>query len=73
MNENLGIRQNSAYMINNKLYCNGIELPSLPHNKKPANVTQIGNNIYADGYELCDNKWKRTFKAWIARHIGWGI
>lgn len=34
-----------------------------PKGLKGHNITQINNNIYIDGYELIDNKFKKTFAA----------
>ena len=58
---------------NGKLYLNDRELPPLPFNKKVKDPVVIEDKIYVSGYELCGCEWKRTFKAWICKWIGWWL
>lgn len=54
-----------------KMYLDERELPPLPHRKKFLNPVVIEDGIYVNGYELCNNEWKRTLKAWLCQFIGW--
>ena len=48
-----------------KFFVNGQEInyPSLKKNHYLYKTTQVNNNIYINGYEYKDGKWKRTLKA----------
>lgn len=45
----------------NRVWINNEELPPCP--SKGHNITMIDGNVYIDGYEYKDGRWKRTLKA----------
>lgn len=58
----MNIQIGSNYMVvGNKVTINGVELPPVP--SKGYNSTIINGNVYVDGYEFKNGKWKRTLKA----------
>ena len=56
-----------------KIFLDGEQLPSLPTRKKILNPLVVGDMVYINGFELRDGKWKRSFRAWLAQFIGYGI
>lgn len=50
-------------IIDNTVYINGHKAPPLPKNYNYCNLTQIDGKIFYNGYQLINNKWKRTFQA----------
>lgn len=51
-----------AAIINGTVIINGVELPPPPTDCH--STTVINNNVYVDGYEFKNGKWKKTLRAW---------
>ncbi len=54
---------NSSFIIGNRVWINGEELPPVPTNRKHHCFTQINGKVYIDGYEFKKGKWRRTLRA----------
>lgn len=53
--------------IGKEVWIDGVKLPSVPSKRNGYNQTVINQNVYIDGFEYKDGKWKRTLKAfWYA-------
>ncbi len=52
---------NGCVVAGNKVTINGVELPPAP--SKGYCSTVINGNVYIDGYEFKNGKWKRTLRA----------
>ena len=66
-------RPDSIIVKDGNIFLNGKQLPSLPTRKKILNPLVIGDEVYINGFELRDGKWKRSFRAWLVQYIGFGI
>jgi hypothetical protein len=55
------IKGDDYYIISNRVYINGKELPPVPSAGR--NSTVINGKVYIDGYEFKHGKWKKTLKA----------
>ena len=55
------IKGDDYYIINNRVYINGKELPPVP--SAGHNTTVVNGHVYIDGYEFKHGKWKKTLKA----------
>lgn len=55
--------QNGVYIVNDTVCINGKKLPPLPGRAGYSNTTVIGNEIFINGYEWKNGKWKRTLRA----------
>ena len=66
-------RSNTIIVEDGKIFLNGKQLPSLPTRKKRLNPLVVGDEVYINGFELRDGKWKRSFRAWLVQYIGFGI
>ena len=66
-------RSNTIIVEDYKMFLNGKQLPSLPTRKKRLNPLVVGDEVYINGFELRDGKWKRSFRAWLYQFIGYGI
>ena len=64
---------NTIIVEDGKIFLNGRRLPSLPTRRKNLNPLVIGNEVYINGFELKDGKWKRSFRAWLYQFIGYAI
>jgi hypothetical protein len=64
---------NTIIVEDGKIFLNGKQLPSLPTRKKNLNPLVVGDEVYINGFELRDGKWKRSFRAWLAQYIGYCI
>ena len=63
-------RLNTIMVEGDKMFLNGAQLPSLPSRKKSLNPLVIGDEVYINGFELRDGKWKRSLRAWLYQFIG---
>lgn len=45
------------------IYINGEKLPPLPGSLRGYSITQDGANLYVNGYEWKNGKWRRTLRA----------
>lgn len=50
-------------VVGNNVTINGTKLPPCPTKRKVHSSTVINNNIYIDGYEFVDGKWRKTLRA----------
>lgn len=66
-------RSNTIVVEDGKIFLNDEQLPSLPSRKKYLNPLVIGDEVYINGFELRDGKWKRSFRAWLAQYLGYCI
>lgn len=70
MPDTIVVENNEIYLVG----CDVVEkLPPLPKRRKVDNPVVLNGVPYIRGYELVNGKWKRTFKAWVYKHIGWWI
>lgn len=63
-------KSNTIIVENGKIFLDGKQLPPLPSRKKNLNPLVIGDDVYINGFELVDGKWKRSLRAWLAQYIG---
>lgn len=66
-------RSNTIVVEDGKIFLNDEQLPSLPTRKKSLNPLVIGDEVYINGFELRDGKWKRSIKAWLYQFVGYAI
>lgn len=63
----VAVNQEGAFMnvniIGNKVFVNGSPLPPIPGAKSSVSLSQVGNRLYANGYEYRNGRWKRTLRA----------
>ena len=59
---NIQINDSTA-VIGKKVFINRIELPEPPTGCN--NVTTINGEVFIDGYEFKNGKWKKTLRAWL--------
>ena len=64
---------NTIIVEDGKIFLDGEQLPSLPTKKKNLNPLVVGDEVYINGFELRDGKWKRSFRAWLFQFIGYAI
>jgi len=50
-----------------RMILNGKEIPKQPVESN--NVTMINENVFVDGYEYKDGKWKKTFRALFHKYF----
>ena len=47
------------FLLDNKVWINGEEVPPIPTKRKNHCITQINDKVYVDGYEFKKGKWRR--------------
>lgn len=57
--------------IGRRVWIDGKELPPVPSKRNGYNQTVINQNIYIDGYEYKNGRWRRTLKALWYALINW--